>query len=560
MSAKLLLEAARVPGSSVFFLGCHESRVTVLSQQRRALNLVGAILSEGIVRRDGRIAIVGGGASGVTAAAALAVTAPELSITLYERNDQLLHLQQGSDRYLHPHLYDWPRDGATRQSAGLPILDWNAGTAGAVAIKILREFKRIDDRSKNLRVLTQRFIEAIDPFVAGCQVHVSGAPQDGGFYDAAIIAIGFGLEREIRGENKSYWTASPLTGPLPPKPEPILFVSGNGDGGLVDFAMAAFNRMTHTKITSFLVQYQSLQATEEKLLEIEERAWETPTDNLDILAAYKQELPAVLPPHILLDILDRLRPNAEVWLHTREPRLFRRQTAILNRFAAYLAIAADMAFRRGAIHVRVGQPLIGDIDHGPIDIGEKIAPLHRFLRFGPNTSENMRPFQALSGAYKAAERPEPEGFRPATPELEKFAIQSIASPARSRRRALPGRARSDAATEDSNISEFLVRFAQEADLNPTEIALLKQVNVKSYTDVFLLMRYFPSIAERGIRVPWISSVAVRLGSLELEVITNRDPDQNRVTATDAYGPLGTKWEVGTAVPPGIAEGEPVDPC
>jgi hypothetical protein len=208
---ELLLKAARMPDSPVFFLGCHESRVTVLSQQRRALNLVGAILSEGIVRRDGRIAIVGGGASGITAAAALAAAAPEIVIDLYERNDQLLHLQQGSDRYLHPHLYDWPRDGATRQSAGLPILDWEAGTAGAVATKIIRAFKRIVARSKNLHVRTQRFVEAIDPFVAGCRVHVNDAPQEGGFYDAAIIAIGFGLEREIRGENKSYWTASPLT-------------------------------------------------------------------------------------------------------------------------------------------------------------------------------------------------------------------------------------------------------------------------------------------------------------------------------------------------------------
>jgi hypothetical protein len=135
------------------------------------------------------------------------------------------------------------------------------------------------------------------------------------------------------------------------------------------------------------VQYQSLQAAQEKLLEIEEHAWQTTTDNFDIFAEYRRELPAVLPPHILLDVLDRLRPNAEVWLHTREPQLFRRQTAILNRFAAFLAIHADTAFARRGIHFRVGRPLVGDPDHGPIDIGEKITPLYRFLRFGPNTPE-----------------------------------------------------------------------------------------------------------------------------------------------------------------------------
>jgi hypothetical protein len=559
--SELLVRSARVPGSSVFFLGCHESRVTVLSQQRRALNLVGAILSEGIVRRDGRIAIVGGGASGLTAAAALAVAAPELVIDLFERNDQLLHLQQGSDRYLHPYLYDWPRDGATRTSAGLPILDWEAGTAGAVATKIIHAFREIEARSKKLHVRTQRFIEGIDPFVAGCRVHVSEAPQEGGFYDAAIIAIGFGLEREIHGENKSYWTASPLTGPLPAKPQPILFVSGNGDGGLVDFAMAAFNRMTHTKITDFLVQYPVLQATQEKLLEIEERAWQTPADDLDILAEYERELPAVLPPHILLDVLDRLRPNAEVWLHTRGPRLFRRQTAMLNRFTAFLALRTDMAFTRGAIHFRVGRALVGNLDHGPIDIGEKITPLYRFLRFGPNTAENMQPFQAFSEAYKAAKLPEPGAFHPATPELEEFAIHRTVSQGRRRSRALSGqRVKPHAAAQDLNASEFLARFAQEADLTPIEMDLLKLVNVNSYAEVFLLMRYFPSIAEVGVRLPHISNIAAtRLGPADLNVISNNTLDQNPVIVTDVHGTPGTNWEVGKVVPPRIIKGEPDGP-
>jgi hypothetical protein len=69
--ASTVLDSARVADTGVFFLGCFESRVTVLSQQRRALNLVDAILTEQIVRPHGRVAIVGAGAAGITAAAAL---------------------------------------------------------------------------------------------------------------------------------------------------------------------------------------------------------------------------------------------------------------------------------------------------------------------------------------------------------------------------------------------------------------------------------------------------------------------------------------------------------
>jgi hypothetical protein len=69
-----VIAEARVPETKIFFLGFFESRVTVLSQQRRALNLVDAIIASAeIVRPNGRVAIVGGGVSGMTAAAAFAV-------------------------------------------------------------------------------------------------------------------------------------------------------------------------------------------------------------------------------------------------------------------------------------------------------------------------------------------------------------------------------------------------------------------------------------------------------------------------------------------------------
>jgi hypothetical protein len=76
-------------------------------------------------------------------------------------------------------------------------------------------------------------------------VVVQDAPADGGVYDAAVLAIGFGYELMTEGEDKSYWTDSPLLGSIRSKSDHILLVSGNGDGGLVDFMMAAFDGMPH---------------------------------------------------------------------------------------------------------------------------------------------------------------------------------------------------------------------------------------------------------------------------------------------------------------------------
>ena len=100
------IEECAVPGQkSVFFLGVLEHRVTLLSQQIRALNLVDALLEQKLIRSTGSVAIVGGGAAGLTAAAAFAAAAPNLKkIDVYERKDDVLHLQKLSERYLHPAL------------------------------------------------------------------------------------------------------------------------------------------------------------------------------------------------------------------------------------------------------------------------------------------------------------------------------------------------------------------------------------------------------------------------------------------------------------------------
>jgi NADH dehydrogenase FAD-containing subunit len=115
MTPAKVIAASVVPGTkSVFFLGCFESRVTLFAQQVRALNLVDALLDQGVVRETGRVAIVGGGAAGVTAAAALARAAPKLkAIDVYERKDEC-RVEVPVTRHLPGHRRRSPAPGSHR--------------------------------------------------------------------------------------------------------------------------------------------------------------------------------------------------------------------------------------------------------------------------------------------------------------------------------------------------------------------------------------------------------------------------------------------------------------
>jgi hypothetical protein len=423
MSFDDVIAESLVPDTkSVFVLGCLDHRVTVLAQQLRALNLVDAILQGKYSRAQGRIAVVGGGIAGVTAATALSLAAPGLArIDLFERKDTLLHLQKGSrDRFLHPYLYDWPAPDTTKRNADLPFLNWNAGPASQVQLEIEGQFD-ILCRSSNLCIKTEREVESIIPMGTGCKVVVKGAPADSGVYDVVILAIGFGYERNIGQLQPSYWTATPLAQPLPsPGRDTVIFISGNGDGGLVDFQMAAFRALTHKKICDLITQYAGLELAKENLLEIETRAWAN--RSIDIFQEYERLVIPVLPDKMLLDVIDQLRTDASVWFHTIHPSLFSRETAILNRFGAMLAIAADRNVPgRNKIHLSCGHEFVGGVPiEGPVTIDGQapLQPDYRYLRFGTDLSDNVLPFKDLVDRLSRARTAAPPApFRPATPEL-----------------------------------------------------------------------------------------------------------------------------------------------
>src|SRR5688500_9311081 len=112
------LVQCRAPGwPGVYVLGCFEKAVSIYLQQVRALNLVWTLNHAGTVGPGARIAVVGGGFAGLTFAVAAARLGA--SVWLYERQPTLLTYQRDNHtRHLHPHIHEWPREGAQRDEAG----------------------------------------------------------------------------------------------------------------------------------------------------------------------------------------------------------------------------------------------------------------------------------------------------------------------------------------------------------------------------------------------------------------------------------------------------------
>jgi hypothetical protein len=222
--------------SGRFVLGAFEERITIYRQQVRALNLVYA-LHQTNTKKDFKVAIVGGGFGGVTAAAAAA----ELGIRtiLFEAKPTLIHLQKGCDiRWIHPHIYHWPLENSDMPYAGLPFLSWEESTAGDVARQVLTTF--YSAYSDKVQIITDATIR-IDSGRTISWSNANGAIRSGSRkFDAIIFAVGFGVERGVKNGAQSYWRNDSINqiSPVQSNEKTKVLVSGTGDGGLTDLLRA----------------------------------------------------------------------------------------------------------------------------------------------------------------------------------------------------------------------------------------------------------------------------------------------------------------------------------
>lgn len=272
--ADAILNACRLfDDPKIYAIGAFDDRVTVLTQQRRALNLAWAMVETDQIQRDTtqprcRIAVVGGGFAGLTFAAALLRKQSHCTITLFEERDTLLPLQQGSDtRWLHPHIYDWPAEGSEAQAAMLPVLNWTAARASDVVVQVMSSWSDLVnecDTPLNLWCNT-RHLQLLDTSGSAASLEWVGEKRDpatGGAiskrprnaeglsatFDIVVLAVGFGLE--VTGS--SYWRNEILGQPgLEHRRTPYM-VSGQGDGAMIDLLRLKISQFRQDRILAEL--------------------------------------------------------------------------------------------------------------------------------------------------------------------------------------------------------------------------------------------------------------------------------------------------------------------
>lgn len=357
-----VIEGASVPGHPrLYVVGCYDSRITFYSQQVRALELVHALHVQGHVSPNLRVAIVGAGAAGITLAAALALTS-DASIILYERGDEILPLQRATARRrLDPHIYDWPAEDSDHEFAELPLLDWRAASAATVRRGVMREFGAVVDavrpRIQTLtrhRVLSIRRIGAnfeleferdatVGEIAAGGQPRVRRQNR----VDVVFLAFGFGLEPDMPlpgVPTESYWNDGGVPGPeIAGRVAPRFFVSGNGDGGLIDLVAAATATFDHSGMIRSIIRQPGIAEVFDRLRAIDFKARREHAAGrmFDFVGAYDAAIRHDLARLGLIDLVrGRLRPGVQLIFQTRDDQLMSVETAMLNRLAVYLVIKA----------------------------------------------------------------------------------------------------------------------------------------------------------------------------------------------------------------------------
>lgn len=280
VAAKHLLEDYQVAGTQLYLVGAFDTGVTVYSQQVRALNLVWAGISSGVVPslsetqqavlgEEVSIAIVGAGFAGLTVAAALLKKKANAKIVLFEQRDALLPLQQGSDsRWLHPRIYDWPKAGSEASVAMLPLLNWTAARASDVVVQVLSHWRVIADLAKDrievfcnarhlqiheaLETPNKLRIEWVGEARDSCDGTARDDQRDAGAgasrdFDHVILTTGFGVERD---EALSYWRNETIAQPSLDEPRATYVVSGQGDGAMIDLLRIRIAQYRQDRILS----------------------------------------------------------------------------------------------------------------------------------------------------------------------------------------------------------------------------------------------------------------------------------------------------------------------
>jgi hypothetical protein len=254
----------------VYVLGCFAKHLTLYSQQVRALNLVKALCETSRLRPKMRVAVIGAGAAGLTAAAGAAVRGA--TVAVFEQLDGAMECQfNNRQRWLHPFIYDWPNIKKDISDAGLPLLNWQANYAERVAHQIEQAWEslRIHPDLKGEILPVKTGVEKVSITSRKDHVHLNWG-SDSGPFDLAILAVGFGLEpHKADGGLWSYWSEDDIDGDFRrPDTRPKWLISGTGDGALTDIMRLCLRRFRHADILSLVQGVAGIAPLRDRLLDL----------------------------------------------------------------------------------------------------------------------------------------------------------------------------------------------------------------------------------------------------------------------------------------------------
>jgi len=368
--------------TGVYTLGNFARYVTVYAQQVRALNLVDTLAKSGRLSARGRVAVIGGGISGLTAAAALAIRGVE-KVTVFEREQQTMRLQRSSRaRWLHPRIYDWPMQSQFGPDAGLPIMSWKADYASKV-VETLDEHwmnigKQANGRLDPVKLgVTQLHLESGDQKPV---ISIAGGPKE--TFDIVVIAIGFGLDNHEH--TFGYWADSPWDNLEFDAAGRSFFVSGAGDGALTDLMRLCFLDFKHGDALT-AVDDATRERVGEELLAAERDIDPDRTEAGELLEPYYRTAAQRIAEKLNQAPQLRARSLNPIWLNCPPGRLFGRSSSILNRLVtAYL-------LHRERFHLIDGYlDTVKPEDNGryrvtfKADVHDPIISDHVIIRHGPD--------------------------------------------------------------------------------------------------------------------------------------------------------------------------------
>lgn len=405
-----ILRHMQVPKrDGMYVLGCYEKRVTIYSQQVRAHNLACALEIKGLLKNCPKVVVIGGGFAGLTISATLADR--DCDVTLLEKGSRLLNVQLGcTTRYVHPHIYDWPYNGALNEEAQLPVLGWTAGTANKVAHRVLKGYEYYQRSKLKGKVRTEIYDLRIDNERA--PYSVSWNERSGRFgwdrFDLVIIAVGFGDEKNFDGVPLiSYWrndaNAQEQRERRDEERTPAdWLISGIGDGGLADVLHIAIDEAKWDQIFDMVLKSDDMVPVKRELISIEDYAFYV-NKGTQLQYLYERYRDITVPKKFDDELVGAVRTDVRIALNGDVTWPLSTGASILNRFLVsrliYNGVVDYVGYRLASVKKASGtEKYLVEFEGGRRRIFD-----HVIVRHGADAAiedDKLQTIHALCGAMK----------------------------------------------------------------------------------------------------------------------------------------------------------------